>query len=285
MSLREPRLPVNVYIGTRSYYIDVYTHTHTTRCCCCCCCIDPKQVHVLAMSVKYLIGDIIEEFRNDATSLIILQSNCVAMSARPGSFEESIFKNFPYADIYRLRRKHHAYTNLAAEMSRSSVGMIDIKKPPSGWLGPVIGCLYGQFKMGAPDSSYYLKAAEIEHSYVEVATRYDTVKDRCAYFQRGVSRLGTSLKEDLGFIKKVIFPSHIGCTSAGGDWCAYLEIIQKFAVGNIGKETMVISYNAVELAIAASQKHPRYKCQIIKRRGREEEEEEEENKKKKIPRN
>lgn len=172
-----------------------------------------------------ILGDIVELF-NAPTNIIIQINNCISRKLHPRSFSWNLAMKHHYANPY-ARRLRGPYPNLASPEYRSQPGTIQIIHPPSDYHGPIIGCLYAQYKMGTYDSTYYLGAAKADYDYLFTARKLDTYRHRLMYFKNCLELLQSSVLYT-SKIKCIVFPKFIGCGLAGGLWSDYEKLIRRF---------------------------------------------------------
>jgi hypothetical protein len=134
---------------------------------------------------------------------IVHQCNCVTNYAAHLAF--SIFKQFPYADIYTNRTKP------------DQPGTIIIRG--DGIQQRYVVSLLGQYFPGKPKYPTSIK---------------DGFDVRKLYFKKSLLELAK-----VPDLESVSFPYGIGCGAAGGDWSAYLEMIEDF--NNSVKSNAIVS--------------------------------------------
>lgn len=174
--------------------------------------------------------DMIVEYANDSTALLVQQNNCVTLYANPASLSGSMAEKIPHADPYEARRMVDASPtskNLASPAHRAEPGTIAVYSSKEKRTATV-ACLFAQFKPGKTDSTYFLNTDD-EH-YRRGAT-LDTERARVGYFAACLIRL-VDFMFDLARaenIKIVVFPFMIGCGRGGGCWSNYRRLIEAFA--------------------------------------------------------
>lgn len=148
----------------------------------------------------YVNGDLL---KSDA-DYIAHQCNCVTSHGR--GLSESLFRKFPYADIYKIR-----------EGRKSAAGTVDIRGEDLG-RRRVIN-MFGQYNPGKPQR-----------------TRYDTAQQREIWFRACLSIIAAHIRH-----RSIAFPHGIGCGLAGGNWRNYESMLQDFAASRNG-ETYVYRF-------------------------------------------
>lgn len=121
------------------------------------------------------------------------QCNC--MSKTSAGLAKSLFDKFPYANVYSQRT------------SPDKLGTIKI----------------------CGDGIYKRYVINMFAQYYPGKSKYDndSVKIRLKAFENCLAQI--SLINDL---ESIAFPYNIGCGLAGGDWDAYLGLIEKFSLTN-----------------------------------------------------
>ena len=173
------------------------------------------------------VGDIVEHY-NFSSCLIVQLNNCVSRKLHPHSFSWNLGMQYTYSNLYQ-HRITGPYPNLASEECRPLPGSVQIFHSPFERKGPSFACLYGQYKMGKENSTYYLNSSKVDAHYVYMSLYKDTYGHRLQYFNLSLNKLAKKLLS-LQFIDSVIFPKYIGCGMAGGKWTDYEEIISRFCL-------------------------------------------------------
>ena len=151
-------------------------------------------------SVQIVTGDLLEA----EAEYIVHQTNCVT-DGRAAGLAAAIFDKYPWADIYSNRTEY-------GEPGTISTHNVD---PSQGY--PTVINLNGQFFPGRP-----------RH-----LGGFDSAKDRLSYFHSGLLSIG-----DLD-PKSVAFPYKIGCGLAGGDWPAYLKMLNDFSNWKVNTKVLI----------------------------------------------
>ncbi|KAH0794298.1 SNF2 subfamily protein [Histomonas meleagridis] len=136
--------------------------------------------------VKIVDGDIC----NAKEKYIVHQCNCVSKGAR--GVAQTIFKKFPYSNVYAQRTKHDVPGT--------------IKICGNGVDKRFIIALFGQYGWGKPDN------------------KNDSPEKRLNFFKSGLGKIA-----QIPNLESVAFPYLVGCASAGGNWELYLQEIETFA--------------------------------------------------------
>lgn len=134
-------------------------------------------------------GDLLES----KSQYIVHQSNCVTKRAKHLAL--SVFKKFPYADIYKPR---------AEGKYKDKPGSIIIKG--NGADQRYVLAILGQFY---PGKSKYGN---------------DSPNMRLMWFKQGLKKI-----EKIEGLTSIAFPARIGCGAAGGDWKLYKKSIMDLA--------------------------------------------------------
>lgn len=144
------------------------------------------------MSLVWKNGSIV----NSSDQYIAHQTNCVSTFA--GGLANTIFKQFPYSDIYALR----------SSGNKDFPGKIIISG--NGEDERYILHMMGQYYPG--------KSKFNDSSYI------DSPSKRKEYFKQCLEHIAR-----LSNLTSISFPFKIGCGLAGGNWPEYLEMLEKFA--------------------------------------------------------
>ena len=177
--------------------------------------------------IKYKKGDIISDFCNDGKALILQQNNCTATKIHVNSFAFKLFKKLPYSNPYNKRRNNLPYKNLAILTDRPKPGSIKLMYKDEKH--PIVCCLFAQYRMGFPNSNYYINGKYTDNTYIKTP---DDHKSRLEYFKKCLDNILDLFSTDQYIrknINKIIIPRKIGCHSAGGNWKLYKREIIKFA--------------------------------------------------------
>lgn len=151
-------------------------------------------------TAEIVTGDLL----NIETDYIVHQCNCLSVG-RAGGLASSIFKKFPWADIYVQRQGTEP--PLQGEMP----GDHRIIIPPKELEAPRVISIFGQFRPGGPSSD----PRSVDHS-----------EARFSYFSKALF----NIYEEVILRSTIAFPWQIGCGIAGGDWeNKYLPEINRFA--------------------------------------------------------
>ena len=175
------------------------------------------------MPIIFKKGDIISDFGNNPRALILQQCNCTATKINIHSFAYSLYKKLPYSNPYS-HRKSGGYENLAHVDDRPKLGSIKLTHSENY---PWVCCLFAQYRMGKPNSSYCLNKKYTDQIYNETPDNSDS---RLYYFKKCLKkllRLCLDNKID-PIINKIIIPQKIGCHLAGGNWILYKKEIKIF---------------------------------------------------------
>lgn len=137
--------------------------------------------------IKTVTGDLLES----TETYLCHQCNCY--STRSAHLARSVFKRFPYADIYSERK------------SPDKPGTLIIRGDGKDqrYVANLLGQVY-------PGNSRYPDG------------KRDGYKSRLQYFKE-------SLKALVSLEGSFAFPYRIGCGAAGGDWDDYLAALQEFS--------------------------------------------------------
>ena len=164
--------------------------------------------------MKILKGDLLES----NCDIIVHQTNCLTL--RPHGLAETLFKKYPYANVYTIRKPNKPGQNLCTTQDRDEPGTIKICEPENEnkiLFQPIVCNLFGQFSPGKPGKYY---------NYL----REDTKELREEWFKDGLNKLVKYI--ELNFkdkkIKTIGFPYQIGCGLAAGDWISYKKMISDF---------------------------------------------------------
>jgi O-acetyl-ADP-ribose deacetylase (regulator of RNase III) len=140
--------------------------------------------------IQIITGDLLQA----TEKYIVHQTNCYSKGSAAG-IARAIFDRFPYADCYSLRT------------SPSEPGTLDIRG--NGEDQRYVINLFGQVFPGGISYPHLTK---------------DNAAAREDYFQQALIELTL-----LPNLESVAFPYHIGCGLAGGEWAAYLQMLEDFA--------------------------------------------------------
>lgn len=133
---------------------------------------------------------------------LIHQCNCV--SRRAAHLSKSVFRKFPYADIYSGREKEVSIKSLPEDQRPGTIlvrGDGDSQR--------YIVNLLGQVFPGTP----------------KFETGIDTLLTRERYFLSGIQRIFTRLDPE-----SIALPWRIGCGAAGGRWPVYASLIYSYSL-------------------------------------------------------
>lgn len=139
--------------------------------------------------VTYRQGNLLEA----KEQYIAHQCNCVTFKG--AHLSGQVFKAFPHADSYRLRRKTRA---------RDIPGTVAVMG--NGADSRLIINMFAQYY---PGQSKY---------------QADSPEKRQLWFSRCLNKIA-----QIPDLKSIAFPDHIGCGAAGGNWDIYLAMIRNFA--------------------------------------------------------
>ena len=184
------------------------------------------------------MGDLTSsEFQNPQTCLVQIL-NCVAV--RPHGLSKTLAMKYPYSNLY-IKRRSIENLNRAIVKDRAKPGTVDVCRPKSlNPAGPLVANLYAQFYMGKDlnrnvTSRMLTKTLKKQigrpHEDPELLAGLlaDTRENRIKWFSSSLQHLLKKIPEEN--IKKVVFPFHIGCGLAAGNWEKdYLPVIQAFSV-------------------------------------------------------
>jgi len=155
------------------------------------------------MAATVVTGDLLE---SDA-KYIVHQCNCVTWNA--AHLAKTVFRRFPYADIYNPRRGTERHDEPGTIIIRGD-----------GEAERLVIAVLGQYYPGSPR---YPNSAK------------DGSQARQRYFQSGLDKIA-----ELPDLHSVAFPWGIGCGAAGGDWPTYHQMIDKLAAAVQGRATVTI---------------------------------------------
>ena len=177
------------------------------------------------MSIIYKTGDICIDYYNDKEALILQQNNCTAVLLHNNTLAYNLSQVFPYSNPYS-DRKAGIYKNLAVIEDRPKPGSIQLRSLKNK---PTICCLFAQYKMGGPNSTYYFNGKYVDNVYLNTP---DGPEDRLKYFKLCLEQIvylfqnqDPSVKD----IRKIIIPQKIGCDAAKGNIQKYKKEIDNFA--------------------------------------------------------
>ena len=162
--------------------------------------------------LKEISGDLLQ----CKETFLCHQCNCV--TNRSLHLAKSVFKQFPYADIYAGRSEH------------DKPGTFILKG--DGIDQRYVINILGQYYPGKP-------------RYPD--GKRDGAAARLAYFTSALQKM-KPLKGSFAF------PYRIGCGAAGGDWDAYRTLIESFASSI---EDDVVIYQLPSLAVSEPVSHPK----------------------------
>lgn len=158
-------------------------------------------------------GDIL-----DAKEDYILQQ-CNCLTVRAHGLSADLARKFPYADIYATRRPI-GNRNVCIEEDRSTPGSYEILSDPEE-TSPAIICLFGQWRPGAVETSYFKQYPESNPPESKEAREY--------WFKVGLFRIGEYFRVIISDkINTIAVPYKIGCGLAKGDWDTYLKMLTDF---------------------------------------------------------
>jgi O-acetyl-ADP-ribose deacetylase (regulator of RNase III) len=151
--------------------------------------------------------------------VIVQQCNCLTVY---GKRLAAVISTALGVDLYKSRRRV-GRKNLAVEEDRGIPGKCilvkNATKYPAKYPAKYVACLLAQFAQGKP--GIYNKDIVKHHGYK------DNAVERILWFMEALIYLEKQIKENN--FKTVAFPKLIGCNMAGGDWNAYLHMINQFA--------------------------------------------------------
>lgn len=179
------------------------------------------------MTIVYRKGDIATDFGTDGNAMILQQCNCTATKIKPNSFAYNLYCKLPYSNPYKERKSTLYYNNLAIIEHRPRPGSIKIMYSNNSL--PIVCCLFAQYKMGLPNSKYYMNGKYTDKIYKNFP---DDQQCRLEYFKICLANIISLFNtNDLitKHIDKIIIPRKIGCYSAGGNWKQYKNEIINFA--------------------------------------------------------
>lgn len=162
---------------------------------------------------------------NTDCEYIIQQCNC--LTVRSHGLSKTLEDHFPHAKLYEKRRAI-GNRNLAVPEDRSTPGSGIILEG-----NPKIVCLFGQWRPGKVNTSYF-------HSYPEYSIP-ETEEQRKIWFKQALFGFGNQLRDNQANKVKIAVPYNIGCGLAGGDWDDYSRMILEFQQ-EYEKETDVYVY-------------------------------------------
>ena len=147
------------------------------------------------MKIEYITGSILDS----KEKYIVNQTNCITKKAL--GLSDSIFKKFPYADIYTSRAEDN-----------------HVDKP-----GKIIVCGDGR-------SNRYIINLLGQYYPGKPKHKNDTYEMRKKWF---IDCLDEIIK--INKLDSIAFPYKIGCGLAGGDWKEYLDMLTTFSNKTIAK--------------------------------------------------
>jgi O-acetyl-ADP-ribose deacetylase (regulator of RNase III) len=167
----------------------------------------------------------------DATEQYIAhQCNCTSTTAK--GLAATLFRRYPYADIYRERRpqasSHIFSKNATLDPKVNATDSPYTKRTPQNGThdtpGTMVVC-----GNGTPDERWIIHMmAQIGPGKPSSGARRkgDSAKDREQYFAACLH----AVKEQLGpQLTSIAFPSRIGCGMAGGNWAVYERMLEEWA--------------------------------------------------------
>ena len=188
-------------------------------------------------NMQTVVGDLTSsEFQNPQTCLVQIL-NCVAV--RPHGLSKTLAMKYPYSNLY-IKRRSIKNLNRAIVQDRPKPGTLDICRPNSlNPTGPMVANLYAQFYMGKDlnrnlSSKMLTKTLkkQIDQPHKDpdllAGLLVDTRENRINWFSSSLRCLLKKIPEEN--IRKVVFPFHIGCGLAAGNWKKdYLPAIRAFS--------------------------------------------------------
>ena len=194
--------------------------------------------------IKYINGDIIKMFCKNRKAMILQQRNCTANKMNINSFTFKLSNILPFSNPYKRRCNILPYKNLAIIKDRPEPGSILILSAGDKEASyATVCCLFAQYKMGLPNSNYYMKNKYTDKTYINFP---DDCCSRIEYFENCLIKLLSLFNDsndDIRHIDKIAIPRKIGCHSAGGDWKLYKKKIVDFAYKlNIKREKKIYVY-------------------------------------------
>lgn len=183
-------------------------------------------------------GDILELYANNDRTLILQQNNCTALKLHHDSFADNLNNGIPGGcDPYNMRlvKMREAgvkpvFENLAPHKFRPEMGTVQfIDRRKNG--GPLIGCLFAQYKMGKPNSKFFCNSKRTDREYLWMALKEDGFTHRYKAFVICLKKILNLFKKPrvIKCFDRVVFPYKIGCRGAGGKWTKYENVISIFA--------------------------------------------------------
>lgn len=171
---------------------------------------------------------------------IFHQTNCNTIF--PHGLSKTIFKAFPWADCYSIRKKNpNGHSNIARDEDQSIPGTCEKRKRPflrTNTTHPqnpqyVIN-VFGQLNPGKPGK--YNRSPQCKHK--------DTKEQRETWFRSALLSIVDFLNDDSANIHSIAIPAKIGCGLAGGDAKVYQQIILNEFVPKLKlvKEVYLVSY-------------------------------------------
>lgn len=158
---------------------------------------------------------------------IVHQTNCVANDGKAWGIASSIFKKWPYANIYNGK-----HTNRRP-------GTTELMPPPGTVTNsPIVANLMGQSNVGRvlPDESADQRAEWFKQGlddFLNQLRNSDAMKltkrRRLESSSEGSEAPGGSRVGADERVVKIGFPHGIGCNLAGGDWQVYESMLENFA--------------------------------------------------------
>lgn len=230
--------------------------------------IDPidSKSKLYPENVQVLKGNIIQieswKREDDERILICQQCNCVATKGH--GLSETVFKAFPFANIYEERRLLNQTTmqKITAVVQKTKKSKLDENEPQKKLklsndeevrltrntspqsTKPVSSNRTPVENRGKPGTVEFRQEGDIVVAnmlgqfYTGKSDRFgdaDTSKKREQWFQQCLDKIEVYLSENAETKTTIAFPWKIGCGLAGGIWTNYLAMIMRFAV----KMTMV----------------------------------------------
>lgn len=138
----------------------------------------------------------------------VLVQQCNTVARKPHGLSQTLFKAFPYADIYTTRGKEPYIT-----------GTVELRLS-TNHSGPDVANLIGQKYPGKS------KRAD------------DTYEHRVFWFETALEALLEEANQNEAWTT-IAFPYKIGCGLAGGDWSKYEKLIDAFARRYKGRTVIV----------------------------------------------
>jgi O-acetyl-ADP-ribose deacetylase (regulator of RNase III) len=148
------------------------------------------------VGAKEVKGDIFKS----QSKYIAHQCNCITL--RGGHLAKAVFANYPYADIYKDRKRVDHWTD-----TRDKPGTIIVRG--NGDDQRFVINMVAQVFPGKP-------------RYPDSKT--DGFEARTKYFNKCLNRIAK-----IDDLQSIAFPWRIGCGAAGNDWDVYRRMIDNFA--------------------------------------------------------